>query len=44
METITWKIKKEDFGLLKRPHGDVEYSFSDDGIEIAEKGQTKAYL
>ncbi|MCX6789473.1 MAG: hypothetical protein NTZ42_02585 [Candidatus Gribaldobacteria bacterium] len=43
METLTWQIKKEDFGFLKRLCGDVEYSIGDDGIKITEKGQAKLY-
>lgn len=43
METLTWQIKKEDFGFVKRFHGDVEYSISDEGINIVEGDKTKLY-
>jgi len=47
METITWKIKKEDFGLMKMFHRDIgqdiEYNIGDDGIKIAKDGQIKLY-
>jgi len=47
MKTLTWQIKKEDFGFVKRLNlaiSDTEYSIGDKGIKITEKGQTKLYL
>lgn len=46
MKTLTWQIKKEDFGFAKHLNpnlSNTEYSIGDDGIKIIEKGQTKFY-
>lgn len=47
METITWQIKKEDFGFVKMFHRDIgqgiEYSIGDDGIKITKEGKLKLY-
>ena len=46
MSTLTWQIKKDDFGFAKHFNptlSDTEYSIGDDGIKITENGQTKFY-